>query len=55
MKVVRVLGSEGVYLLENGDKIPFGELRNLTVAPKEVAVEVEKPKKKRKKRKKKGE
>jgi len=52
MKVVKVLGSERVYLMDDGSKIPFGELgKTRPVVGKPV---FEKPKKKRKyKRKKK--
>ena len=60
MKIKRVLGSERMYLMEDGSKVPFkGDVTVSNDMPETVtideAVEVleQKPKKKRRKRKKK--
>jgi hypothetical protein len=60
MKLLKVLGSEKVYLFEDGEKVPFGDRKRFNEKRKQVetvsideAVEVlEKPKKKKKRGKK---
>jgi hypothetical protein len=51
-KIKRVLGSEGVYLMDDGSKVPFGEKSSIIQMNKKIVI-IDKPKvKKRRKRKK---
>jgi hypothetical protein len=54
MKIKKVLGSEKMYLMEDGTKRPFKGTKETVTIEQAIEVLEQKPKKKRKKRKKKG-
>lgn len=57
MKIVKILGSEKCYLMEDGSKVPFGEFKNLMIEARKKKIleqkEINRPIKIKKRRRKK--